>query len=314
MKKKKTFKKVLMLIWALVGIWLMAVPVWAKEEEGFKVVEKNLETGEERIITIPDDYSSTAPIPSSAKAGLSNISKIVTRAQTRSVIGTDERQRVPAEEAYYTPFSAIGHLRYQKNKNDVYYGATAFMVGPDTAVSAAHCFYDKKGDARNITFTPGTNGLNAPYGMTSVKGFVYYPVQWIDSFDDEYDWAVFKTSSAIGNNCGWLGTMVTTDGNLAHQMSLIIGYPNEHWGANGYAEQWFGEKEMYAVTATKLFYDVDTSGGQSGSPIIQYQEDDIYVVGVHTYGVESTALFPQYNSGSRITTDFLNMIKYYLNQ
>ncbi len=314
MRKKEKLKKSLLPIGVIMGIWLMAVPVWAEEEEGFKVVEKNIETGEERIITIPDSYSSTDPIPSSAKVGLSNISKIVTRPQTRSVIGADERQRVPAEEAYYTPFSAIGYLRCQKDAWDTYYGGTAFMVGPDTAVSAAHCFYDEDGDARNITFAPGTNGLNAPYGMTSVKGFVYYPVQWIESFDDEYDWAVFKTSSAIGNKCGWLGTKVTTDGNLTHQMSLIIGYPIEHWGDNGYAEQWFGEKEMHAVTATKLFYDVDTSGGQSGSPIIQYQEDDIYAVGVHAYRTGATALFPQYNSGSRITMDFMNMIKYYLNQ
>jgi glutamyl endopeptidase len=63
---------------------------------------------------------------------------------------------------------------------------------------------------------------------------------------------------------------------------------------------------MAGVTDTRLIYDIDTFGGQSGSPIWQQTaEAGLIAVGIHTTGGVSS------NSGTRITADVLgNLVKW----
>ena len=53
---------------------------------------------------------------------------------------------------------------------------------------------------------------------------------------------------------------------------------------------------------------MDTSGGNSGSPLIRYI-DDFYVVGINSREYPSGD--PSFNAGARINEDFYNMIAYF---
>ena len=82
----------------------------------------------------------------------------------------------------------------------------------------------------------------------------------------------------------------------------ISGYPGEV-NSNSFAlyKQYEMNGSVYTSGDYNLIYSIDTSKGQSGSPIIA---PDNTVVGVHTRG--GTA----FNSGVRITSSML----YYLNE
>ena len=58
------------------------------------------------------------------------------------------------------------------------------------------------------------------------------------------------------------------------------------------------------VQASRLFYDIDTTPGESGSAIWSLADGPTlgYIVGVHTQGTGASAL----NSGSRIDQQFLD--------
>ncbi len=278
-------------------------------EEGFKVIEKNLETGETRTIIIPDMCSTEEEMKQSSSKNTASELALNVLKGTRVVFGDDSRIRVGLEDTNMLPFSPIGMLRGRLEGDPGYSSATAFMVGPDTAVTAAHNFYYIDGRyLKDITFTPGKNGYSAPFGMTSVEGFVYYPQQWADSFDREYDWAVFKTSSDIGNSCGWLGFMKATNLELENQLAVLSGYPTMYTKQDGYGEQWFTEDRILLASDLQIYYQMDTSGGNSGSPLIRYI-DDFYVVGINSREYPSGD--PSFNAGARINEDFYNMIAYY---
>ena len=50
----------------------------------------------------------------------------------------------------------------------------------------------------------------------------------------------------------------------------------------------------------KVFYDIDTAGGQSGSAVYRILNGDRYGIAIHAYGGATT------NSGTRIVTPVYN--------
>ncbi len=59
-----------------------------------------------------------------------------------------------------------------------------------------------------------------------------------------------------------------------------------------------------------VFYDIDTSGGQSGAAVDETDDPDSCgsdcAIAIHTYGTNSFSAQPTLNSGNRITEDILN--------
>lgn len=80
--------------------------------------------------------------------------------------------------------------------------------------------------------------------------------------------------------------------------SVISGYPYDkgysQYGANGYIKK---------VSDNKLWYTIDTNGGQSGSPIMDVNKR---AYGVHTGGLESEG----FNWGSRVNDRFYDLVQY----
>jgi glutamyl endopeptidase len=60
-------------------------------------------------------------------------------------------------------------------------------------------------------------------------------------------------------------------------------------GSKG-TEQWFHANRVLSVAERRIFYDVQTMGGQSGSPVWLHENEGAppIVVGLHAYGTGGT--------------------------
>jgi V8-like Glu-specific endopeptidase len=217
------------------------------------------------------------------------------------VHGADDRVQVGNTTAY--PFRTICHLEMIAPNGKNYIGSGAF-IGPRVVLTAGHCvyFHADGGWARQIRVIPGRNGSLMPYGdavatqYISVKG-------WVTNKDRDYDYAVIilPNNKKLGNSVGWMGL-----GNLAFfsLMGLNVnnsGYP----GDKSYGTQWWNSNNILAVSGRRLYYRIDTMGGQSGSPVWRFKDGLRHIVGIHTTGGSP------FNGATRINDDvFDNLVKW----
>lgn len=217
---------------------------------------------------------------------------------THSVIGSDGRKKVSNTKAY--PYSAICYIEIDWPDGSTGLG-TAWMIYSDIAITAGHCVYSSEhgGWAEKIKLWPGKDGFglwNNPYGTTETTT-LHAASQWTESEDGEHDWAVLELEDDIGNKTGWFG-LGWTSADLTGTNVTISGYPGEH----RYYQYEMSDK-ITRCSTNKLFYNViDTSEGQSGSPI--YTSDNI-AYGIHCHGVNGN----NENSGTRITEWRFNYFK-----
>lgn len=205
-----------------------------------------------------------------------------------SIIGSDDRLKV--EDTVPYPYSAICYIEISWPDGSTGLG-TAWIIYDNLAVTAGHCIYsaDHGGWASKVKLWPGKNGYglwNNPYGTTTAIS-LNTSSEWVTSEDENQDWAIMELADAIGEKTGCFG-FGWTPYSLTDEAVTISGYPGEH--------RYYQYKMSGSITDSstyKLCYNaIDTSGGQSGSPIY----NSVHIVyGIHCYGGTST------NSGTRIT-------------
>ena len=98
----------------------------------------------------------------------------------------------------------------------------------------------------------------------------------------------FKASSRLG----WFGIGVYADADLTASVGNITGYP----GDQPEGTQWYDTHQIASVTPSKIYYDIDTMGGQSGSAVYRIVDGKHVGIAVHAYGGAT------HNSGTRIST------------
>jgi len=212
------------------------------------------------------------------------------------IIGLDERIRVTNTTLY--PWSAICALRITAANGSRFIG-TGWMISPRTVVTAGHCVYlhEEGGWAQSITVIPGCDDASEPYGshlgtdLRSVTG-------WTSSKNREYDYGVIilPPSTRPGATTGTFGFATRTDAFLLNAALNLSGYP----GDKGGRQQWFMAQRPKSVSERVITYDIDTMGGQSGSPVWVLENGQRYGVVVHTNG-NSTG-----NSATRVTSGVFN--------
>jgi V8-like Glu-specific endopeptidase len=179
---------------------------------------------------------------------------------------------------------------------------TGWFIGPHTLMTAGHVVYIKNsgvagrdGFVRSIKVMPGRNGTTLPYG--SVTSSNLRTVQgWANSGSEEYDYGAIILDTDLGNTTGWFGFGVYNDSTLTSSVGNISGYP----GDKPSGTQWYAARTIASVAARKVFYDIDTFGGQSGSAVYRIVNGNRYAFAVHAYGGATT------NSGTRIVTPVYN--------
>lgn len=204
-----------------------------------------------------------------------------------TVIGTDDRQRVP--DASGEPWRRICQLDLIGPRG--IFKGTGWLAGPATVVTAGHCVHYAPffgGWADRIVVAAGRTGDSLPFGAIEAEHFSTLNV-WRDGQAADYDLAAIHLSEPLGDRTGLFPMREFADVELIGRMVNVSGYPTDKELAR---TQYHHANGILAVTARRLFYEIDTVSGQSGAPVwIQDSQQATPVcIGIHAYGIPGTPI------------------------
>ena len=218
--------------------------------------------------------------------------------QPETVCDADDRARIsPAND---TPWRWICKLLITFPNNTRVVG-TGWFIGSRTVMTAAHCLYSGDlGWAQSIEVIPGMDEDRRPYGSQFGASF-RATTGWTEDPKPDYDYgAIILPDDTLGNQVGWFGFVAPADNELQGLAVNTSGYP----GDKPSGTQWFNAGGITRVEERRIYYMIDTMGGQSGSPVWRRVNDERHAVGIHAYGGCP-------NSATRITTPvFENMLSW----
>lgn len=220
--------------------------------------------------------------------------------QVETVHGIDNRVRILNTAAY--PWRAIASLLITAADNTMWIG-TGWFISPRTLVTAGHVVFIKNsgvpgrdGWVKKIQVMPGRKDAGTlPYGSVVSTSFRSV-TGWTNNGDQNFDYGAIILPTNLGNTTGWFGFGVYSDASLINAVGNISGYP----GDKDTGTQWYDAHRIDSVNSRKVFYDIDTAGGQSGSAVYQMINGSRMAFAIHAYGGATT------NSGTRITQDVYN--------
>lgn len=207
-----------------------------------------------------------------------------------AIIGGNGDQRTRVTNTKIFPNCAIVHLKTTFSDGEVF-EATGWMISADALVTAAHHLYksDHGGWASSSVITPAKNGTTVPFGTFSIDT-MWISNEWMNNADVNWDLGIIRLTEAP--DVGAFGFAVRSDSQLINKTVRVTGYPLEKTGTEN-DTQWTHSGSVGSVSTYRVFYAVDTTGGNSGSPVY---DSGNYAVAVHT-----TAYDSNYNGGTRIT-------------
>lgn len=226
-----------------------------------------------------------------------------------SVIDADERTRII--NTTESPWRMVCALGIDSEWGS--YIGTGWFVTPTTLITAGHCVFDKNqmnGWARQITVTPAREREREPYGTTVATRFSSVD-RWISDQDPDFDIAAIHLDKPLLDDTGSVFRVgAFTDEELVEHMINVSGYP----GSPGAGQElYWAKNRIRAVTPRRIFYDVDTSGGQSGGPAFIFRDGETQpiVVGIHAYGFGGTpaSMNMRVNSAPRIIPAIVDQIE-----
>ncbi|MDE6787999.1 MAG: serine protease [Ruminococcus sp.] len=189
-------------------------------------------------------------------------------------------------------------------------GGTGFVVDEHTIATAAHCVYGKK--INTIYLFDNNNKPSLTLNSSTIVEY-HVPLIYASSESADYDYALITVKEDLSDYmCFNLGT-VTDIKNLKSAVS-ITGFPGEIVTGDGtkpvnYSvsehNMYTGNSHIYNSSDKRLYYDVDTTSGNSGGPVYltEIYNNKVYytVIAIHT----KSGGDGNYNSGTRITAELL---------
>ena len=222
-----------------------------------------------------------------------------------TVHGIDNRVRITGGKTGQYPWCTNASLLITARDGSQWIG-TGWFVSPRTLVTAGHCVYIKNsglpardGWVKSMQVMPGRDGSKLPFGTLSSMQF--WTVRgWADGGDENYDYGAIILPKAFTPSPGTIGYAVYDDARLKSMKVNVAGYP----GDKPSGTMWYDTKQVASTGPTKVHYDIDTAGGQSGAAVYHIDSAGKRVgVAVHAYGGPTT------NSGTRISTPVFTNIK-----
>lgn len=176
------------------------------------------------------------------------------------VFGTDDRTLVPATADAPWRWSAALRIRTRDGQRFV---GTGWFIGPRTLVTAGHCVYmhDHGGFAESIEVIPALDGTKRPFGsivsrdLKSVEG-------WTKKRNSDFDYGAIVLDSDVMKDVGAFAYAPAADALLSGANINVSGYPADRDGA---MRQYFHARRVIRISSRRVYYHVDTFGGQSGS-------------------------------------------------
>jgi V8-like Glu-specific endopeptidase len=154
---------------------------------------------------------------------------------------------------------------------------------------------------KSISVMPGRDGATLPFGAATSTDFNSVD-GWTNDGKGEFDYGVIVLPAPLGHDVGVFGIGVYPDDELANVEARVVGYPAD----KGVGTMWSDQRKILSTNPHKIFYDLDTAGGQSGAPVYRSDGDKVIAVGIHAYGVGGGV---QSNSGTRITSEVYENLK-----
>jgi V8-like Glu-specific endopeptidase len=209
------------------------------------------------------------------------------------------------------------------------------MIGPSTAMSVAHVFWDEAADTWEAThrWAPGYDSQDAnrsPYGEWHGCYWVTIPTAYTNGNSSAHDYAVIDydvgcnsvrdgvNSDAPGATVGWLGFYTASTSDIESRLGYVRGYPGTGTcGTPGVAcnVRVWGDTSSASennATSNMIEHQADSSGGQSGSAFYHYADPSCsgcgygpYLVGMHRAGSAS------YNQARRFDSTVYSFMRAY---
>jgi len=205
-----------------------------------------------------------------------HINTLFERPRLKLICGEDERMRV---DARVLPHSIICRLVISDKKNREYCG-TGFFISPKCVITSGHCVFIQGNWAKSILVIPGDNGSEdrRPFGaqishrFQSVDGWTKMNLR-----DFDYGAIILPDDTLYQKVGAFFEPKVISDVLEVFNYGYTGEYtkPYEQWGRSGVLKQ---------VSMHRLYYNIDTESGESGSPILVKEGDQFKVVGIHSYG------------------------------
>lgn len=215
--------------------------------------------------------------------------------QKRSIIGEDSRVRVA--DTTLAPYNSTVFIAA-----DGASGSGA-VIGKNTVLTAAHVVKNIRTNPNkdSIYVIPGRDGSKLPYGKFKIES-VYIPQSYIDNPSVDRDIAVLTIKSldnkGIGDVVPTLPLKLTNSVTIGQTLKTS-GYPGDKaWGT-----MWTTQGSILKETKTRVYYDIDTIGGQSGSPVYNSANE---IIAVHTTGAGSS------NFGTKVNDEYYQFINDHL--
>lgn len=231
---------------------------------------------------------------------LPSIEELEFGVQKKDLCGPDDRIRINNADEY--PWRAICRLIITRDDGRVAVGSGWFN-GPGSVITAGHCVYSNelKKWNKSIIVIPGKDYNHEPYGRFISTNF-WSVNGWTNQGNSEYDYGAIILADKIGNSIGYFGFRYDPDSVIKDKIIINSGYPADKNGTL-VDTQWHMKGKIDRLSERKIYYMLDTYGGNSGSPV--WLDDQIYQsICIHAYGGCS-------NSGTRINSEaFANLMKW----
>lgn len=219
------------------------------------------------------------------------------------VFGDDDREQVT--DVQIPPYNAIWRLHIIIG--GIAYGGTGYMIKPGVLLTAGHNIYSRKsGEFTNVYAIDREGGKHEVYGL-------YVPKEFERFNTAEYDWAVIKIATDPGKTYSCID-IINMDNPIVPSVlendAEIAGFPVKVRDVTTkamYKEA--GKLIGYDNNTKTLKYKIDTSGGNSGSPVIVYVETKPYAIGIHVKATGTNAGENGYNFARAIDDKIVEVIK-----
>jgi V8-like Glu-specific endopeptidase len=244
-----------------------------------------------------------APIPPRTPEDLLN-------GKPEGVFEPDSREIVHNPASY--PYSAVCGLTIMNNAGKRYYG-TGFVAGPRLILTAGHnvFYHDDGGFMKEIQVYPGLNGDRLNPVLPTATSTQFATVEgWANDANSLFDFGAIFLDQDIGQSTGTFSVSKFTTLDLKAMTVTLTGYPKDpprNSGRPNDGSTQFRAAGRLTVESHRLLYFIDSSIGQSGSPLVAYFADknEYHAVGIHNTAYVSS------NAATRITDEvFAQILKW----
>ena len=211
------------------------------------------------------------------------------------ICDADNRTKVANTSVY--PWRAICRLIITRDDGRVAVGS-GWLNGKGTVITAGHCVFSNelKKWHKSIIVIPGKNHTSEPYGNITSSNF-HSVKGWTEQLNSEYDYGSIILTNKIGERTGYFGFRYDPDSEIKNKPIINSGYPADKSGDQT-DTQWFTKGGIENLNPRKVYYKLDTFGGNSGSPV-WIDDSNNQAICIHAYGGCP-------NSGTRINKEVFN--------